>query len=367
MQTALNDVDGAIRYIVDGENQHPNRHDVCKAAGSNLSQQAATSNQYTTMPGSSQITSSNFGGPSTTLGQPSAPVSTLGQSTSLGQPQSLFGQPNPISGQTPAFGQPSILGPPPGAPFGHSSSLNSAFNQPTAPAPFGSAQGGLSVMNGHPAPGNLTSRPSNPFDQPPLPAQSAPAPSSVFRQTSLPVNTNTLGQPRVPVTSTGFPQLSSTSGNAFINLATPSSNPFASSSTAQPSSSVTHLPVTTNSFGFPSTSATSGGFGQAVDAQRPNTSQPSAQRDAQGKLKTWKGKPVTYIDNDPCFKGDDGHWEKAWFPDGPPVLTKVKELPAEAYDKNVKESYKFLKEHGSFKDGILPDLPPRKEWCSWDF
>lgn len=168
MQTALNNVDGAIRYIIDGENQHPNRHDVCKAAALNVSQQAATSNQHTAISGSSQVTSSNLGRPSTTFGQPSTPVSTLNQSISLGQPKSLFGQPNPISGQAPAFGQPSVLGPPPGTTFGQSSSLNSAFRQATAPPPFGSAQEGLSLINGQPAPETSISRPSNPFGQPPF-------------------------------------------------------------------------------------------------------------------------------------------------------------------------------------------------------
>ena len=59
--------------------------------------------------------------------------------------------------------------------------------------------------------------------------------------------------------------------------------------------------------------------------------------------------------------------KKIWFPDGPPVFTKAVELPDDAYDEMTKENYRYLKDHGAFKDGLMPELPPRREWCSWNF
>lgn len=37
------------------------------------------------------------------------------------------------------------------------------------------------------------------------------------------------------------------------------------------------------------------------------------------------------------------------------------------YDEATKENYRYLKERGTFKDGIMPELPPKREWCTWKF
>lgn len=92
-----------------------------------------------------------------------------------------------------------------------------------------------------------------------------------------------------------------------------------------------------------------------------------ATRDGAGKLRTWNGKPVEYVGDTPCFKGNGGILEKVCFPDGPPTLTKAAELPDAMYDEITKESYMFMKTHGSFRDGMMPSLPPKRAWCSWDF
>lgn len=82
---------------------------------------------------------------------------------------------------------------------------------------------------------------------------------------------------------------------------------------------------------------------------------------------SWKGMPVRYFDDEPCYKGNDGNWQRIWFPDGPPVFTKTVDQPDEAYDEATKVNYKHLKQTGTFKDGIMPTLPPKREWCSWNF
>ncbi len=76
---------------------------------------------------------------------------------------------------------------------------------------------------------------------------------------------------------------------------------------------------------------------------------------------------MTYVNDEPYFKRNDGALEKVWFPDGPPPFRKEPELPDEAYDETTKENYMFMKEHGIFKGGIMPALPPKREWVDWDF
>ena len=97
------------------------------------------------------------------------------------------------------------------------------------------------------------------------------------------------------------------------------------------------------------------------DAQVPAT------RDAQGKLKTWRGMGITYVDDEPCIRATDGAWEKISFPDGPPPLAKAIEVLDSAYDQGTIDSYQHMREHETFKDGIMPSLAPKKAWCKWDF
>ncbi len=76
---------------------------------------------------------------------------------------------------------------------------------------------------------------------------------------------------------------------------------------------------------------------------------------------------MSYQDGEPCYRGNDGNWVRIWFPHGAPVFTKTPELPENAYNAAMKDEYAFAKQHGSFQGGIMPEMPPRREWCSWDF
>ncbi len=89
--------------------------------------------------------------------------------------------------------------------------------------------------------------------------------------------------------------------------------------------------------------------------------------DSEKTITSWKGKPVSYQDGKPCYRGDGGHWVRIWFPHGAPVFTKTPELPEEAYNAATKHDYASAKQHGSFEGGVMPEMPPRREWCSWDF
>ena len=106
--------------------------------------------------------------------------------------------------------------------------------------------------------------------------------------------------------------------------------------------------------------------------------------DASGRLTLWHGQPVTYVTppikpddpkfvpvSYPCYKRPDGSLEKIHFPDG-------RKLPAtgdntgvqgrdEEYTEEVREAYENMNMEGKFRDGIMPEVPPKKEWVNWDF
>ena len=386
IQTALNDIEGAIKYMINGENEHPNRIDICRGKGA-----SATQNQSQ---GGYQQTSSAFGQPSSTSG--------FGQPSSLGQPSSAFGQQQSATGQTSLFGQPTQAGRPSTSfgqltsTFGQPTSLApsfaqpsnpiSAFGQPTTPAPaLGQpsappAFGQASSLGQQHAPASTLgalgstqqaqsgfSQANNVFGRP-----SAPAPSNAFSQVPT-GSTNAFGQQPTQTTS-GFGQPTLAVSNPFKKpVAASAPNTFGQTSTA--SSNLSQPPTQppnvfgqpSNPFGKAPTDSSRAPLGTVADTQpRPQSQQVHATY-AGDRLKTWKGKPVFYEDNVPYIRAQDGELEKIHFPNGPPSLTKSPELPDELYDEGTKEIYKFMSSHGAFKDGIMPNLPPKRAWCKWDF
>ena len=235
IQTALNDVDGAVKYMVNGENEHPNRLDVCKAKGTTVTQpQTSAPNQQTT---------STFGQPSSSapaFGQPSAPsafsrpsVPSFGQSSA---PTSTFGQPSaPTFGQPSqpsAFGQPSTLGRPttgfgqPSSTFGKPAILAPTFDQPSAPSPLEALQQQQPNALEKPSGPGFLQQPSaavkNPFGQPLAPAQiftfgqpSAPSQQSAFGRLSTLNLSPAFGQSAISGVITGFSQTSIAPANPF--------------------------------------------------------------------------------------------------------------------------------------------------------
>lgn len=364
IKAALDDIDGAIRYIVNEEQEHPNRNDICKAKGADLSQLpgAAGNSQQTLKFGEPSAISKTgafqvapqattaFNRPSTSFGQPSLPGSSFGKPSILGQP----------APSVPALGQPSTFGKP--SPLGQFPTL---FSQSSNPSPFGAVQAGSTPLGGVSASATAQQATSafsqpNPFSQ-----------SSKFGQPSMPVATGGLSQNTTAVIPSSSPNAFNTpiapaSTNTVGQHAMANPTPFAQTGITQPSMLFARAPIAPMTSGQLNTPITSSAFG-AIAAQASNSQHDTAQRDPQGKLITWKGKSVSYLDDEPCFKGKDNNWEKIWFPDGPPVFKKAEELPEENYDQATKESYKFLETNGAFKDGVMPYLPPRREWCSWDF
>ena len=400
-RTALNDVNGAIKYIVNGENEHPNRNDICKAKGALPTQPQ--------LQAPSQQTTFAFGQPSNPapiFGQPSAP-STFGKPAfdQSSAPGSTFGQPS--FGQPSVFGKPSSLGQPsagfsqPSSTFGKPSLPAPTFGQPSAPGIFG--QPGNASPFGAPAStaGSMqTDQPRNTFGQPSTP----PQPNS-FGQPLSSTQPNPFGQPSAPFQSSPFAKISPFSQPPTSNTTTAPTqptaapaNPFGQPSAPQTTNPFAKPPTTAPtpfgqpsktriyyanrpvpSFGFdmqafkaslPSTSTSTNRTNNPITAPAPTTASQTpanVQRDSQNRLRTWNNKPVTYIDEEPCFKSPEGYWTKIWFPDGPPVFKKSEELPEEVYDEGAKENYRHLKEHGVFLGGLIPELPPRREWVGWNF
>ncbi|CAD6564651.1 MAG: hypothetical protein ASARMPRED_005618 [Alectoria sarmentosa] len=399
IQTALNDVDGALKYLINGENEHPNRLDVCKVKGATPTQpQTSAPNQQTTstfgQPSSSApafgqpSAPSAFGRPSVpSFGQPSAPTSTFGQPSAptFGQPSqpSAFGQPSTLGRSTTSFGQPSST-------FGKPSITAPTFGQPSAPSPLGAPQQ-QPIPLGKPSEPDVFQQPStaakNSFGQPPASTQAPPfgQPSALLQSSAYgtPSTLNpspAFGKPATSGAISGFSQTSKAPPNPFSQLTAPSTT----GSFGQPSSAATNpfgqrRTSTANqpvpSFGQPfgpsntlqPTTGPAASRGNVRSTSGQGTNGVPVQKDSQGKITSWKGMSVRYFDDEPCYKGNDGNWQRVWFADGPPVFTKTVDMPDEAYDEATKASYRHLKETGTFKDGIMPELPPKREWCTWNF
>ena len=109
-----------------------------------------------------------------------------------------------------------------------------------------------------------------------------------------------------------------------------------------------------------------------ASAMQPSFQGPSAyiRKDSSGRLLAWKNKPVMYQGNLPFYRRDDDRsLERIWFPDGPPQNRDHTEAPEEEYEGNREDlegSYRYLRENNAFKDGEMPEEPPKLEWRRYD-
>ncbi|KAL8833070.1 MAG: hypothetical protein Q9170_004532 [Blastenia crenularia] len=305
IQTVLSDLDGALKYITDAANQHPNRLDVCKAKGGDASQQQQPSGSFGSaapsasgprfgQPSFGQPSAPAFGKPS--FGQAPAPAPAFGQPANLGQKPAVFGQasnPNPAQ----AFGQPVNLNQAPAA-FGQISdpstaptfgqnSTPSQFGQPqraakpfgvqqpqqppvigqiTTPLPFGQPQQLAKPFGSQEAPNQLgLSQQTNAFGKQPSTGSQA---SGIFGQQPAPASTNPFA--KAPPTSSGFGQPSTALAptNPFGKPEAPqTSNAFSKAPSPQPAA---------NPFASKELGQNAGTFGQSKQPSAPAFGQPSA-------------------------------------------------------------------------------------------
>lgn len=418
MQNALRDVDGAMNFIIKAQNEHPNRVDIVQRSQGTLP--GSQPNPFAQANSAPTTTNNPFGAPSQSaapaFGQPSQPSSAFGrpsQSTAFGQPSggtafgqtttlgqkpnpfgapsgsgNTFGQPSKLGGSG-TFGQPSSLGQKPSA-FGASSPFGSDYNATTAPfssfATTGSAfsQGSTAVSNPFGAPSHPTA--PTPFGAPSQPIASNPfgAPS---QQTQAHPFGKPLDQPSNPFGGGSAAPFAAPSQppnpNPFGNVPSQQQNPFGQPPSApapNPFGSPQASMQITNPFGAPSVNnqITNSIGQQSIGSTQPgvngalgNTGHPPlssySSKDHTGHLNMFKGKRVVYQNNVAGVKNANGSWSKIWFPEGAPPFYKDTELEDDAYDEDTKAVYRQLGQVGSFPDGVMPILPPKREWCAWDF
>ncbi|KAF2252383.1 hypothetical protein BU26DRAFT_256232 [Trematosphaeria pertusa] len=277
VKAILDDLNGAIKYVEDGADIHPNRIDVAQGkvpAPVNVPTGVPASNPFSKGPanpfsGGSQAQTSTFGQSSTpAFGQASAPafgrpgVSAFGQPSGLsggsafGKPSmpgaGAFGQPSAASGGS-AFGQPSAFGKPSmpgGGAFGQTSSLGqqSAFGQPSAP---GTTSG---------------------FGKPSIPGQ-----TSAFGQTGAMGQAGAFGKPAFGQTGFGQPSQPGAGASPFGQQPQASQPPpFAQAQQASQSSPFGQQPQQANTFGQPQqqqTQAPANPFSGSASSQAPAFSQ----------------------------------------------------------------------------------------------
>ncbi|TKA27942.1 hypothetical protein B0A50_04007 [Salinomyces thailandicus] len=436
-QSVLNDLDGAIKYVLDGAHQHPNRLDqvvqnkqpsLARAGGSG---QPSGSSSFGQAPADSGA--SAFGRPSglgggSAFGQPSqagrggsafGQASQVGGGTGFGKPSALggqpaFGQPSPAGGS--AFGAPSALGGT-GSAFGKPSGLggNSVFGQASQPA-FGQSSFGKPDFGQASQPtGGQPQQQQTPFSS--QSAQPSPFAAAAGQSSGFGAASQAQQLPTNPFAQAGGAQQSSGFGAAGSQ---PGSNPFANKPASIPAFGQPSQPA--NGFGLASQQNNSGGgfgsgFGQSSrvatsessstpfgapsqtsagsnsgfgSAAAPNTAPPPQQpkgtfstgpsatshyttRTANGTLQTWKKQPVRYDEaNNPSFLNPSTRKsERIWHPNGPPLnANPYAEAPPEVYTTELvamlKEAYDHVSETGTFKDGIMPEIPPKREWVRWD-
>ncbi|KAK4132119.1 hypothetical protein BT67DRAFT_444018 [Trichocladium antarcticum] len=426
----LSNIPAAIQFVVDAANKHPNRIDICKGAPSGgAPATAANAFQSTPAPVSNPFgapaapatTVGGFGQPAP-LGQkpnpfgpphpapdfarPAQPATpAFGQAPALGS-VSPFGRPQATGG----FSQPAAIEPKPnpfGAPaYGQSAQpagAPGAFGQPgfgqTAalgpkPSPFGTPPAGPGAFGVSAGGAGGAQQTPSPFGQPPQPAQTAspfgqPGPnvqpgSNPFGQ---PVSTpaNPFGQPpqpqQPPANPFGnAPASAAAPANSFgqrvSNTQTPA-NPFGQPTTAPAAA------APAGAFGQPSTSAAGasvgagagapGPYGPDATRQHPDINSYSS-RGPDRMLSMFKGKPVTYempkggTKPVPMIRNFDGSMTRIWMPDGAPKYTNETEAdPAQYEDPNVQQQWRAFLETGRFADGVMPEVPPKREFCAWDF
>ncbi|KAK3312884.1 hypothetical protein B0H66DRAFT_382543 [Apodospora peruviana] len=365
-----------------------------------------------------------FGQPAQTspFGQGAAP-SAFGQPAQPAQGPTAFGQPTPVGGAkpnpfgAPAFGQPPQ---PAAAPaFGQPSQPTSTFGQPAAlgakPNPFGAPAFGQPAQPATAQPaanpfGQPAQAAANPFGQP----AAAPANNNPFGQPSATPAANPFGQP-APVAAAApatnpFGQPAATNNNPFGAPATntpPSSNPFGQPPAENPfgqpaaAAAAAQQQPASNPFGQPAGNSFAGNTFASITpspappaAAAPATTKVTGQdpyepgssrqhpdmssyssKGADGRVRIFKGKMVTWQalpsnpgKEVPVLRNFNGSFARVWFPDGPPAYsTETEGRPEDYADEKVMQQWGAFVNTGRFEAGIMPEVPPKREFCTWDF
>lgn len=370
-------------YIVDGAKTHPNRIDetinppnIRRGAYGPFSRDRPNKPRYqpptqssgfqnTSQPASTNQQGSSFGA------QPPAPQNSQQAGFAQNQNSSGFGV-TQLQQQN-SFGQPMQNS------FAQPNQMPNAFGQAQQnPAPFGQSQN--NPMGGF---GGLQQPPqqqSNAFSQSQAPIGAAVAAQPVQQPLqglgqSQQVQQGGFGQSSPAINHNGF-------GGQFQQQQQPQQGPEGSSQQMNggfSSFSNQNAPQQpTNGFGSQVPNGLSSQTSQNTRQQSNNNSAPNATdgsthpdvasyttRDNSGRLLTWKGARVNYIDSQPCYQKADGSMERIWFPDGPPTAQSW-EPSTENFTTEMMQAYEFLRQNGAFHGGIMPESAPRIDMVRFD-
>lgn len=424
IQNAVNNLDGAIQFILRSENQHPNRIDLCRQntqeGGTNgafavgRSGSGFSANPLAAAPATNQNPFS--GTQPSPFGAPAASAS----SSAFGQPSQLGAKPNPFAQQAQtggaAFGQASMLGAKPNpfaaaasAPSGFAAAAqqSSAFGQPSMlgakPNPFGSATASpfgapAQTQNSSPfgAPAPAQNQNPSPFGAPSQAQTASPFGAPAQNQNNSPFGAPSQSQNSGPF---GNPSQPSAPANPFGQPSQPSAfssapsapNPFGTMNNNPQAMSITS---TQNPFGQGASnglggpSGASNGFGptattgNAFNAQPanegpkspypPNSTKQHPNVDSYTtrmgtRLTAFRNQPVAYKDGKPGVQVPGGPWIRIWFPNGPPIYYGATEVQDRSlYTDQVKRAYEESAKAARFV-GDMPEVPPMREDCVWDF
>ncbi|EME40011.1 hypothetical protein DOTSEDRAFT_74769 [Dothistroma septosporum NZE10] len=319
-----------------------------------------------------------------------APAPAFGSSTAFGasaNKPSPFSSPHPAQSGGTAFGQPSAFSPAsrpspfaaekPSAGFAGTTANPSSFGQKPAfgQSGFGSSSGGAFGSFGLPDQTHHQAANTGAFGAP-----TQPAATGAFGVPTQQAATGGFGAPPQPATGIGAPsQPAKTS--AFGAPTQPATLGFgASSQPAATSGFGAPLQSATSGFGAPSQHAATSGFGStSQQSTAPNI--PTADE----PLPThWHGMQVIPDEKEPRkiglymkhspIEGNPNYqkMERIWFPHNNygkenPDAEPPREVLESELGRHLKELYDFVKTNGAFKDGVVPEIPPKREWVSWDF
>jgi nucleoporin NUP42 len=155
--------------------------------------------------------------------------------------------------------------------------------------------------------------------------------------------------------------------NPFAKAAQPA-NPFGQPSAQAPAGTAFAAGAAQPS----SSAAVASGSPYAPDAKREHPRvETYTSRDMAGSLLSFKGKPVSSHQGKdgksfPVLRNFDGSFTRIWFPDGPPGYYKDTEAPGSAYTSDVEKAFEEFVRIGKFAGGV-PEVPPKREWCVYDF
>jgi nucleoporin NUP42 len=369
-------MDGAIDYVVKGAETHPNRLDMLQRAPEPArrghwpfakdrpnkpryqppNDPPASSSGFSGQPGMSN------GATQSAFGQPAQ--NSFGGNGGFGAPQTqisgVFGQPSQPQQQASVFGQ--TLQSQAADAFGQPNQPQVGFSTPQMHSPFGQPQN--NGMNG------LGAQQSN-FGQPQTIASSMPqdtqtgqvglgqAPQAqsvgrAFGQPSPALNTGFGGQQQEQQQTSSFIQSQIHQAPALRNNGFGMQQQSGFGNNAQQVQTVPHQNGLMTGFTHTQASIST----PVADISTYST------RDGSGRLLTWKGARVNYINNNPCYQAPDGSWERIWFPDGAPAAQSWNPA-AQGYPQDMTTAYEHLRQNGTFQGETMPEMAPRHELIDW--